>query len=430
MTAFLTILLFIEAIAIIVIYLGMRDGIYQYPFLAGCIFLIFALPQFVGLLGESRLPQGGLPGAVLMSITGLAALTVGYRGGVRHGPMMLWDISLNGLSRGAVVLSSIGILFWLMIWRLPYELTSIPQWKGLPVAYLFFAGVTSIAFAMFLCIYLRRRGYIPALMMIVTMPFAYNQIVVWARRNVAAETILTLVCMLWFVRRVAIPRLIMIIAICAGTLFSYAISEYRAKAMAGGGVAGPSDIWNWATERMADTFRGEGYELRNAVYAIAAVGQSQAYDFGAFNWNAMVFNFVPSQILGEDTKNAFMIGGTDKGLQNIADDILGYVPNTGSTFTGMADAYGSFWYFGFIKFMLIGWILGRFYSSAMKGSIPAQIFYCCSIVPGLLSITHNTQWLFSRIIHDGIFILPCLFYARLRPLDSEVLGGSHGNVKS
>jgi hypothetical protein len=89
----------------------------------------------------------------------------------------------------------------------------------------------------------------------------------------------------------------------------------------------------------------------------------------------------------------------------------------------MADAFGSFWYFGAIKFFLVAVLLRRYYRSAMLGSVPAQLFYMLLLTPGMLSITHYTQSILSAWVHLAIFLIPVLMWARKPVLPKSVLAG-------
>ena len=145
--------------------------------------------------------------------------------------------------------------------------------------------------------------------------------------------------------------------------------------------------------------------MRNAVLRINAVDRLMSFDFGVFHWNTLVFNFVPAQLVGSDVKESLFITMPAQYSRD-------YDPPTGSTETGMADAFASFWYFGFLKFVLIAYMLGRLYRTAMMGYLPAQVIYILSIAPALLAITHHTQWVISTWVHILLCLLPGLAMTR------------------
>jgi hypothetical protein len=166
-----------------------------------------------------------------------------------------------------------------------------------------------------------------------------------------------------------------------------------------------------------------GLEMTNAAYNIAATDEAMSFDFGIFNWNTLVFNYVPAQLVGHDFKEFLIIDIGDSAFSH-----FGYTSNVGTTETGMSDAFGSFWYFGSLKFFLIGYLLSITYRSAMAGNVTAQICYMIVIPYSLHAITHHTQWFFSPWVHMAIFLLPVLLLARKQvqlPAPSVVHGIRH-----
>ena len=78
----------------------------------------------------------------------------------------------------------------------------------------------------------------------------------------------------------------------------------------------------------------------------------------------MVFNFVPAQLFGSEFKSSLEIPLNERqfSVDYESDWVLG------STNTGMADAFASFWYFGALKFFVIAYLLGRIYRAAAAGN--------------------------------------------------------------
>ena len=149
-------------------------------------------------------------------------------------------------------------------------------------------------------------------------------------------------------------------------------------------------------------------EILNAAVILEAVDQSLSFDYGLSLWNAFVFRFVPAQLLGQDFKKGLTID-----FINPAYLVFRYNPHLGSTVTGMADAFESFWYFGAIKFFIIGLILSRWHRAAMSGSIIAQLIVMLTMTGGLHTVTHTTHHFFLAIADLVIFLVPVLLYARI-----------------
>ncbi|MCH7518013.1 MAG: hypothetical protein IH964_03190 [Candidatus Dadabacteria bacterium] len=145
------------------------------------------------------------------------------------------------------------------------------------------------------------------------------------------------------------------------------------------------------------------------MYRIEAADYKKDFDYGIYHWNTLVYNFVPAQILGNDFKESLMIQ-----IEDTAFTTFGHVRHTGTTSTGMTDSFKSFWYFGALKFFVIGFILSRLYKAAIQGHFMAQLLYMLIIVSALISITHNTQYFFSAWVRIGIFVFPVLLILRNR----------------
>ncbi len=88
---------------------------------------------------------------------------------------------------------------------------------------------------------------------------------------------------------------------------------------------------------------------------------------------------------------------------------------TGTTNTGMADCFQSFGYFGFVKFLLIGYIMGRWYARGLHGDLLGQLTYVTMMGAALHTVSHGTHWLVNAWIHMAIFSYPFLYWAR-KPL--------------
>src|SRR5438552_28654 len=58
--------------------LGKPDGVCQFPFWASITFLLFVVPQLVGLRHDTTLPTSGLAKTTIMSVLCLIAIHGGY----------------------------------------------------------------------------------------------------------------------------------------------------------------------------------------------------------------------------------------------------------------------------------------------------------------------------------------------------------------
>jgi hypothetical protein len=292
---------------------------------------------------------------------------------------------------------------------LPEEVVKATQWTGIVVAYEFFARALTYGFIIAVLVYFMRQSPVALAVLLFDGAFYIQRIVMAGRRGVMLEFVAAIGLALWFQRRVIPPRLLVLAGLVVGALFINAIAQYRAATT---DAEGP----NWNNVLQIDLLGNfkqildeGGYEITNAVYIIEATERRSAFDFGTFNWNMLIFAYVPAQLVGATVKESFYL---DLGLGNPMFEEFMHVAHTGTTLTGMADAFGSFWYFGAMKFFLIAFIMRKFYLSAMQGNLANQACYIFLLTPSLHTVTHHTQWFFNAWVHMAIFLLPALWLCR------------------
>ena len=157
------------------------------------------------------------------------------------------------------------------------------------------------------------------------------------------------------------------------------------------------------------TGEAPNFELTNAVMNIAAVDRTLSFDFGLSHWNGCVQRYVPAQLVGHEFKQYLIVDLGDQARR-----VFGHRAYTGTTSTGLSDAFLSFWFFGAVKFLLIGLIMSRWYRAASRGQIVAQLVVILAITPALHAITHSTHSFFVMFLQLGVFLLPVLWFARRR----------------
>lgn len=394
-----------------------RPGqIYQFPFLAGAVFLGWVAPQAVGLLADERLPAGGLARTMFMATLCVGAVYLGHRWSARPQRALNWHFSQRRLLQVAAALSLIGGYFAWKIRGLPEEML-VGAWQGLPVAYLFFAKLQMYAFALAALLFARTGSRAALAIALVNFAFFLQPLFIGARRGLIIEVGLVILLAAWFGRRWAMPRPTMIATLVVGALFVFSVGQYRGTVYAEGGYGGSG----WQLPTMSEvlsidyvgTFQevlNQGAnELRNAAYDIAATSRTMSFNFGAAYWNSLVQDFIPRQVVGAAFKESLKFP-----LPDVAYQVYGHVPHTGTTHTGFADSFRAFGYLGALVFFAIAWFLRSLYEAGMRGHLIAQVLYMVLITDSLLAITHNTGWFVTGLMHVAVFVLPALFLARRR----------------
>jgi hypothetical protein len=385
-----------------------RKGlIYEFPFFAGAIFFSFVLPQLPGLALDPHLPEAAFAKTMVVTLSCAALTWLGWS--VSDQPMrhLSWEMNERRLITAAVFLSLAGAFFFFQISRLPEDVKGASLYTGLPVAYLFFAKLLNYGFALAVICFVRTRSRVALATAAFGALFYVDRIVFAGRRGDTSELILLILLALWFQRGIAVPRMLPLAGVLAATLVMASTGDYRKVATTEEGPSIEQVTQIDFVGNLKYLMVNGGPEMRNAVYKINAIDENMILDFGAFHWNTLVFNFIPAQLVGAEFKGLFSIP-VDNPYE-----FTSHLPMTGSTETGMADAFGSFWYFGAVKFLLIALVLKRYYRSAMLGCIPAQLFYMLLLTPGMHSITHHTHFVLTSWVHLTIFLIPVLMWARV-----------------
>lgn len=385
-----------------------RPGkIYEFPFLAAAITFAFILPQLPGLAADRFLPAGSYAKAIAFTGLCLAMCQIGWWACRRPMPILDWTFDERRLLIAAGVLSLIGASFYIQLSRLPRDVTVGTTISGLPVVYLFFSRMLTYGLALGLICLARRPSAVAWIIVLGGSLLYLDRIIITGKRGEAMEFLMLVALALWFHRGWAAPRFLMLTGLVAGTLLLGSTHDYRELTRS----EGIPDVLSLSQIDIVENFeeileRG-GPEMHNAVLRIAATDRSRDFDYGVFHWNMLVYTFVPAQVVGPVLKSALMIEMDQRYDRE-------YDPLLGSTETGMADAFSSFWYFGALKFFLIAFTMRAIYRAAVAGSTGAEIVYLLSVVPAMHTLSHFTQWIVSAWVQLAIFLLPALLYARQR----------------
>jgi hypothetical protein len=396
--------LLIVTIVLIAAGLSRPGKVYEYPFLAGTTFLGFVVPQLPAYADDRFLPPGAFAKTVLFTTLCAAAVGAGWAAANRPMRAFSWRFDEGRLLRSAALLVLAGAFFYFKISRLPKSALDPSGWTGIATVYFFFSRLMFFGWVAAVVCFTRRPRSFALAIVVFGAALILDRIVFGGRRQETVEALLTISIALWFQRRIAVPRGVALVAALLAGLALSSTGNYRAIS------TGEDSKWSGVEKidvigNFIDLLQNGGAEMLNCIERVNFVDRTQNFDFGAFHWNILVFNFVPAQFLGRDFKESLMI-------PLVAD--RDYNPPVGATETGMSDAFASFWYFGAVEFFLIALVLGRIYRAAMSGSTAAQILYALSAATSMMEITHSTQWLFSDWVEAGVFLLPMLAFARVR----------------
>jgi len=384
--------------------------IYQYPFCAAAVIVGFIIPPLSGLLRTQHLPPWSIERYILTCILCLAMAWLGDSCAKRYSRprarLVVYDARRWLL--GSTLLIFVGGLAYLqsrLLFRAEYNMST-----GLPTALSFFTTLLRYGFIMMVIYLLRTRSRYALFVACLSGLYYLDRIILFGRRQDAFEFVFVLVGAVWFTLGKRLPRMIVAAVIVAGAIGATSVGAYRSV------VVSTSGERDWAKLRDVNVLEGfrdsvvEGSsETLSGIYLMAASAAEDAFDFGAYHWNVLVFNYVPAQVFGAEFKESLYIPGPD--LIAIAEQRYGFAPSDGTTVTGMVDCYASFWYAGSLKFFLIAYVMQLLYLRAVRGSLMAQSVYLFMMGMALHALTHHTQFFFSSWVHLIFFWVPVMFYA-------------------
>jgi hypothetical protein len=377
-----------------------RGRIYQLPFLVGVMAVSFVLPQLPGLMRDPFLPAGAYERAVAFTIPCLVMSWLGWSATRKPVAFLRWNFSEARVLVVSALLSLVGAYFYFKLSRLPGEMVVGVQMSGVPVIYLFVARLMTYGLALAVLCLARRPSFVALSIVAFDLVFYLDRIVITGKRAEAIELVAIFAIAFWFQRGWLAPRALALAGVLLGTLAMSSMGDYRTITRANSGP-----IWEEIGRiDVAANFRATmnegGLEVRNAILRIDHAAKALEFDYGKFHWNRLVFNYVPAQLLGDRVKRSLMLP-----MPPMARD---YDAVAGTTETGMADAFQSFWYFGALKFFLISYLLARVWASAKEGQAAGQLVYMLSVVPAMHVVSHQTDWMIMAWVHMILFLVPML----------------------
>lgn len=420
-------------VAMVLYHVQGKGRFIQFPFWAGIIALGWFFPHAIGgYFNAAIFPENAYTDSMLFAGLCTAALWFGFSSALARIPSRpSWldaDFDVRKLYFAGAVLCTIGFFFQWKLWSLPEEYLERAIWTGATVKYSFFANLFKLGFITLWLLYLREHRVLVSRFIVFIVPsllLLLEAAVLRGRRAAMMELASYLVVSLWFVRRIAVPRWFILSGLVFGLIIVNAIGIYRT--IMTNKDADLSTRFSQAaqakyTDSMMNKVAEAGEELKNYVYYRQVYIDLGCYDFGASHWNKFIFNYVPAQIFGRDFKESLMID-PETSISLLAEEMYGHHWKPGTTSTGYKDAFGSFGWLGFIKFMWIGYLMGVLYRHAMHGTFLGQLLYIYSLTVAMHAISHQTNGILVRIwIYFFALAYPVLYLAKHRhkhPLDGE-----------
>ncbi len=372
----------------------------------------FILPQVFGEFNTGRLSNfdGGLEMLVIMTLLCMAAALVGdiwgyHRSGKRLRPLAAYD--WRRVTEAALILNIIAILAGLMssvIFReeIAQRTRYLGGMSGAGVIVLFFSTVHRYGFALAMLLYWERRSILALAMGLFGAGNYVYTIVIMARRGPAIEFVFILIITYALGRRKQIPAIFITIFFVVGTFWSTAIAEFRGH----NDFTDKLETANFVGDFLNVIDQG-GLEVENGVEVIWITFTNGSYEYGKLHWNRLVHAYFPGQIFGADTKKDLQFK-----IDDLAEEANLHRGTLGATPTAMADCFTSFGFFGCLKYLVIGFVMGRWYRRAFRGDLASQLAFSTMMSAALHTISHGTAWLLNEYLHLALFSYPVLYWAR------------------
>ncbi len=392
--------------AVLIAGLVKTERAYQYPFLACALIASFILPQLPGIFADPAVPRDALAKALLMTLLCLVGTLTGWHASRAPARILRADFDERRLGHIAIAFALVSSLFYYRLSQLPGDAIVGVQISGAPVIYLFFAQLMPYGLAISCLLYVRRPSWSMLAVIGFCLLFYLQRIVVTGKRAETMELVLIFLLAFWFYRGRKIGRTTLILGAVAGMVIMTSMSAYRditrTDSVDLSKVAQIDAVGNFDS-----LIEDGGEEMRNAVALIDATDREGRFDYGIVHWNFIVWNFLPAQIVGASVKQSMLLEKPPMPRD--------FNPSTGTTFTGMTDAFRSFWYLGALEFLFLGYVMRRLWESAMEGQLLGRIIYTLSAVPATHAFSHTTDWVLPVWIHMLIFLAPAMAYAYRAP---------------
>lgn len=401
----LLVVLLVSAIALVFRGIRRRSVVYEFHFLFGWATLGFVVLQLAGIRNDPMVPAEGTSIALIMAILSCWMVYWGHIAARSAGPIEVhWAFYDRYLIVGAIFLTLVGAAFMLLVYRLgPAQVES--QWTGPITIYYFLARCAVYALIIACIVFLRTGSRVALAIVCIVIALYMERFIISGRRGDLIEIALIPLLALWFQRRVAVPRTLVIGGIVMMTLLIHSIGDYRGRVRDEGPIEAFKNV-EWS-ENLKSLYQQGGGEMKNAAFKLSATNLKGNYDLGAFHWNVLIHSYVPGQLIGQNFKRDIMFE-----IEDSAYEEYGYQPISGSTSGGLTDAYGSFWYFGALLFFAISYVMTRLFISGSRENVMAQIFYMGCIGGALHTVTHHTGSFYVAFINVVLFVLPFLLLAR------------------
>ena len=381
-----------------------QGGFVQFSFLGGLVFLGQLFLQAIGVVRSAdSVPHGGLVRALLMCTLCALAMHLGWEKRAVRGASIAVLVFPRVFAAGMVFIV-VGMTGFLLLTRLSGGIAAhfstaghyALDWRGYPVAYVFFMAYLAPGIFLALTAAMRERSLPKYLAVAAPLAVQAAFIVLLGRRAVLFETVIVILAALWFGRRYEPARGLILAGAALGAVAMYAAPYYRAHSQIGGSIDKLREID--VGKAVTDPVNGLQEEFYNAAWVMDIVGANHAYQYGAGIYNYLIASFVPKLITGEGFKERLLLDLPGKDLET--NDYSWHI-RYGANMSGPASAYVQFWFFGCLWFYALARFMKRLYDRAVLGDLCSQCLYVGCLVHAMQSIGNYMYMVLNPLVMIG-----------------------------
>ena len=369
--------------------------LFAYPVAGSLLMWVFLLPQAWRIESsgdlndfEPTLTWGYMILCMIMTAVGF------WAGGIRAAIAGRNDLAalrerydFDKLLKGAVALVVVGGIAQVLLQREVSTMKAGDLFTGAVAFYVMITALLIYGATLGWILYLYTSDKRALLLALIGLAVTTPTILLAARRELSFTVVSIIFLGLWFVKKKAISRLLLIPLVFIGTVLinnAGAIRGYIAR-------QNTTLISALSADDLQDASRNKNNydEMASGVSDIAITFWSGRYSFLSPYYNTLIQLYVPAFIVGREAKDGLLIPDDES-----ADSFSKYYAN-GSTRTGFADSFQAFHYFGCLIFLAISYFMGVLWKRANAGDILSQLYYIILLAAGLKVFTESTSVFFG-----------------------------------
>ena len=295
------------------------------------------------------------------------------------------------------------------------------KWQGLPVRYAFFYDFRYPGLILSLLLFKKQHNVLRLFTICIALFLPFCDILIQARRNALAWFIIVVLSYMYFSRRFILPRFFPIIGLLFAFLAITTGPYYREFSQLG---IKRSEVKGSFTDAISKSYTIEGVDAaENGAYVIGAFDERGGFGYGAIFFDKIVGFFFPRQIFGERLRSLLFFHGGPEWIDRCTYEVYGYSRPANEFYSGPAELFSQFWYFGSLYYFFVGFLLRQLWDRAViEDCLLCQSLYIGLLVQSMLSIVHSPSTSFVNGLFYSCLIISAFWICR-RKLSTQIYDG-------